>query len=357
MAGTLRNLLVRVGADVSGLRAGLNGAQKQVKSFGESVAGSLKGINGKIAGAMAGLSGGFLVASATQDAMQYEALMTTIGEALGESINSFKEWQNESANAMGFSRLQSAKTASLLSLNFRTIATGQEDLTQKTIKMMEAMAIISNKRGMNMTEVSDRVRSAMNGEADGADELGINVRVASLQMTKSFQEMANGKPWDQLSDSMRKTIIYNHLLTETANNLGSEMQNNTAMRMAEFTASLADLKLALGQAFLPILYNVLPYLTMMSQALYRVMTYVTAFMKALFGGFKFKAPVKKGDVANTQAQASALGDVGKEAEKAGKKSAKAGKKAKEAWTGTFGFDEVNTIDDPKEEAQEGAQVA
>jgi hypothetical protein len=355
MAGTLRNMLVRVGADVSGLRAGLNSAQKQVKGFGASVRDSLKGLSGQVATTMAGLSGGFFVASAVKDAMEFEALMTTIGEQLGKSIESFQEWQNESANALGFSRLQSAKTASLLSLNFRTIASSQEDLTQKTIKMMEGMAIISNKRGMYMTEVSDRIRSAMNGEADGADELGINVRVASLQMTESFQQMANGKPWDQLSDSMRKTIIYNHLLAETANNLGTEIQNNTAMRMQEFTSVLADVKLALGQAFLPILYSVLPTLTTLAQALYKVMVVIGGFMRALFGGgFKFKAPVGKGDVKNTQAQASAMKDVGKEAEKAGKKSASAGKKAKEAWTGTFGFDEVNTIDDPKDTAGAGA---
>ena len=38
--GTLRNLLVRVGADITGLRAGLKNAQKEVKYFGRNVTGS-----------------------------------------------------------------------------------------------------------------------------------------------------------------------------------------------------------------------------------------------------------------------------------------------------------------------------
>ena len=48
------------------------------------------------------------------------------------------------------------------------------------------------------------------------------------------------------------------------------MQDTTATRMAAFTASLADLRLALGQAFLPIMYTVLPILTKLAQALYTV---------------------------------------------------------------------------------------
>lgn len=348
IAGTLRNMLVRVGADVSGLRQGLKNAQKDVKYFGRNVSGSLKEMRGQIAGLAAGLGGGLLLKGGIQDAMRYEALMTTLGESMGESRKDFEKWAETVGRSMGFSRIQSAETANLLSLNFKKIATSQEDLVDKTTKMMETAAIISNKRGMTMQEVSDRIRSAMNQEADGADELGVNVRIAAVKTSQAYQEMANGQPWDKLSESMRKTILYHHILQQVSENLGSSMQDTTALRMAAFTASLADVKLALGQAFMPILYNVLPLLTKMAQALYRVLQVVAAFMRALFGGgFKYKAPVSKSDVDTTKEQANALGGVGEAAEKAGKKSAKAAKKSKEAWTGLFGFDEVNTIKDPE----------
>ena len=64
--------------------------------------------------------------------------------------------------------------------------------------MMEVAAVVANKRGMTMEEVSDRIRSAMNGEADGADELGVNVRIAAIKQSQAYQEMANGAPWDKL---------------------------------------------------------------------------------------------------------------------------------------------------------------
>ena len=345
----LRNLLVRVGADVSGLSAGLKKAQKDVKYFGRNVTGSLKEIQGKMAGLAGVLGGGMLMKSGLQDAMRYEALMTTLGETLGESRNQFEDWQKKTGRAMGFSMLQGAELANMLSLNFKSISTSTADLTNKTTKMMELAAVISNKRGMTMTEVSDRIRSAMNQEADGAQELGVDVRIAAIKAGESYRMMADGAPWDQLSENMRKTILYHHIFEQVNKNLGLTMQDTTAQRMAVFTATLADVRLALGQAFLPVLHVVLPILTALANGLIKVLQIFGAFMQALFGkGFKFKPPVSSGDVKNTQAQGKALDGVGKSADKAGKKSAKAGKKAKEAWSGTFGFDEVHTVDEPKD---------
>ena len=92
--------------------------------------------------------------------------------------------------------LQGAELANMLSLNFKSISKDTADLTNKTTKMMELAAVISNKRGMAMTEVSDRIRSAMNQEADGAQELGVDVRIASIKAGQAYQELANGAPWD-----------------------------------------------------------------------------------------------------------------------------------------------------------------
>ena len=120
--------------------------------------------------------------------MRYEALMTTLGESLGASRKDFEKWQNTVGRSMGFSKPARLQTASMLSLNFKTIATSQEDLTNKTTKMMEVAAVISNKRGMTMQETSDRIRAAMNQEADGADELGVNVRVSAIKRLRRIKK-------------------------------------------------------------------------------------------------------------------------------------------------------------------------
>jgi phage-related protein len=342
----LRNLLVRVGADITGLRAGLRNAQRDVQYFGRNVTGSMKEMKGAIGKTLAVLGSGAYLGAGIQDAMRYEALMTTLGESMGASRKDFEKWMETTGQAFGYSRIQAANTANILSLNFKKIATSQADLVAKTTKMMEVAGVIANKRGMTMEEVSDRIRSAMNQEADGADELGVNVRAAALMQTQAYKELGNNQPFDKLSEATRKTILYNAILEQVTQNLGATMQDTTAARMGAFTAALADVRMALGQAFLPILYRVLPLLTMMANALFKLLQVIAGFMRSLFGGgFKYKAPVQQADVKTTVAQGDALKGVGDAADKAGKKSAKAAKKSKEAWSGTFGFDEVNTIDD------------
>jgi hypothetical protein len=344
----LRNMLVRVGADVSQLKKGMREAQNSVAYFGRSVSDSMKGIKGSITNALAVGGTGFLFVQGAKDAMQYEALMSTLGESMGDSRKEFEKWQESVGNAFGFSKLQGAELANMLSLNFKSIATSTEDLVKKTTDMMELGAIISSKRGMAMAEVSDRIRSAMNQEADGAMELGVDVRIAAIKAGQAYQEMANGEPWDKLSENMRKTILYHHIFEQVSKNLGMTMQDTTAMRMASFTATLADLRMALGQAFLPILYTVLPILNRMAQALLRVVQVVGAFMRSLFGaGFKTQAQTTSkavaGGIAPIQGQADAVKDLGKAQEKTGKATKKASKEAKR---GIASFDEINQLQDP-----------
>jgi hypothetical protein len=46
----LRNLLLRVGADVSGLKKSMGDAERSVKYFGRSVGDAMKGLKGTLAG-------------------------------------------------------------------------------------------------------------------------------------------------------------------------------------------------------------------------------------------------------------------------------------------------------------------
>jgi hypothetical protein len=297
------------------------------------------GVKGDLARMMAGVGAGFAIKQGTEDAIKYEALMGTLNESMGNSIGKFQEWQNETGGAMGFGKLEGAKLANTLSLNFKKISSSTEDLVGRTTKMMETAAIISNKRGMLMSEVSDRIRSAMNQEADGADELGVNVRIAAIKTSQAYKEMANGVAWDKLNESMRKTILYHHILEQVSQNLGSTLQDNVQYRLGGFKASLEDVRLALGQAFLPILYTVLPILTSFMRYLERALQYVSAFFRALFG-YKVGTSEMLANAEATNAQASAMGGLGDATEDTAEKAKKA---AKEIKRGVAGFDEVHLL--------------
>lgn len=350
----LRNMLVRVGADVTGFRRGLTDASKSMTVFKSSMGKAMGGIKGLIASGLGAIAGGLFIQSGIEDAMKFEAIMATLGDTMGASMSDFVKWQETVGTSLGFSRLQSAQLANTLSLNFKMIASSQHDLVMKTTKMMEVASLIAQKRGMTMEEVSDRIRSAMNQEADGADELGVNVRIGAIQQSKAYKEMANGKPWAQLNSYQQKTILYNAILEQVTANLGTTVQDTAQKRMATFTASLLDVRLALGQAFLPIVYAVLPYLTAFMQGIYKALQWISAFSRALFGGFKYNPQLNKQTKEATQAtnaQTQAVGNLGRATAKAGKQAKQAGKDAK---GGVAGFDEVNTLAESSANAGVGA---
>lgn len=329
-----KNLLVRGGADFSGMKKALQKAQNDIKNFKENVSNSMKGIGA----ALASIGAGLYIKEATKDAAAFEAKMTTLSESLGNSIRDFQKWQETVGRSLGYSKLQSAELANTLSLNFKQFATSQQDLLDKTTKMMEVAALVANKRGMAMSEVSDRIRSAMNQEADGADELGVNVRVSAIQQSKAYQMMANGAPWEQLTTNMQKAILYHHILEQVSTNLGTTIQDTTSMRISVFTAALGDLRLALGQAFLPILHTVLPVLTAFINKLTSVISVVAQFTQALFG----KSTAQQQATAINQ-QANAVSGLSDSYKQAGKEVKKTGKEAKKASGFLAGFDEINQV--------------
>lgn len=178
-----------------------------------------------------------------------------------------------------------------------------------------------------------------------ADELGVNVRIAAIQTSQAYQQMADGKPWDQLSENMRKTILYHHILEQVSANLGLSLRDNTQLRLVQFQAALSDVRLALGQAFLPIVHVALPLLTALARKIEVVFQYISAFTRALFG-ITGKGATKN-TLAQTKAtvgQTKAVNNLGKATEKAGKKARKAGEEAKR---GVADFDEVHLLNETK----------
>lgn len=159
---------MRVGADTNGLTKGMKKAESSIKGFKGALAKGLGGIKGQVAGALASIGGALVMKDAIQDAMKYEALMGTVSERLGKNTKDFVQWQKTTGNAMGLSKVQAAELAVRLTGQFKKISTSTEDLMKKTTTMMKVVGIIHTKTGMSIEEISDRVRSAMNQEADGS---------------------------------------------------------------------------------------------------------------------------------------------------------------------------------------------
>jgi hypothetical protein len=338
----LRNLLVRVGADLSGLQKGMKQAQTQVNNFGRNANKSLK----LIGAAFAAIGVGAGIKSAIEDAMAYETAINQINRIMGQSADEFKKWAETTGNAFGYSRLEAAKAGATYGNLLMTFSKGADDTRQKTEDLMKATAVVSAATGRTMNDTFERIRSGLLGNTEAIEDLGINVNVAMLESTNAFKQFANGDSWDKLSFQVQQQIRYAAILEQAYKKYGDTIADSTATRLSTFVQSLNNVKLALGQAFLPILNVVLPILSALANRLAVVMGYVAQFVRALVG--------KKGDIpAQTTAlktQTAAVNGLGDATEKAGKQAKKAGKDAKR---GVAGFDQINQLADPSSGGDSG----
>jgi hypothetical protein len=342
--GVVKNIMVRAVADFSGLISGSKQAGDAIREMSNRMNSSTRGLTGSlgsIATKLAALAGIYVgldfLKDATSDAIQFEARMQTLNDRMGDSSGAFQKWADTTGKAMGYSKLQIAEYGNTYSNMLYDTAKSQADLEQRTTKLLEVSAIIRSKLGMKQEEVSQRIRSALNQEADGADELGINVRATAVEHSNAFKIMAAGvKNFSDLSSGMQKAILYQYILDEATRKYGTTLADNVATKTSVFVASLADLKLHLGQAFLPIWSTVLPSLTSLINWLDMAAQKVAVFFRVLFG-YSAQDPATKKTKDTTQAfkaQTTAVKDL-----------TDAHKKLQSS---VAGFDEVNTLSQPSD---------
>jgi hypothetical protein len=331
----LRNLLVRIGADLSGLQKGMNKAQKQVNNFSRNINNSLK----LVSAAFAAVGATMGIGAAVKDAMEYETAMNQVNRIMGKSADEFKKWAESTGAAFGYSRLEAAKAGATYGNLLSGFSQGADDTRKKTEDLMKATAVVSAATGRTMTDTFERIRSGLLGNTEAIEDLGINVNIAMIESTNAFKQFANGDSWDKLSFQVQQQIRYAAILEQAYTKYGDTIADSTSTRLSTFVQALNNVKLALGQAFLPILNVVLPILSALANRLAVVMGYVAQFVRALVG--------KKGDIpSQTKAlnsQSAAVSGLGDATEKAGKQAKKAGKDAKR---GVAGFDEINQLADP-----------
>lgn len=153
-----------------------------------------------------------------------------------------------------------------------------------------------------------------------------------IESTNAFKQFANGKSWQQLDFQTQQQIRLMAILEQANQKYGDSLANTTATQMQKFRAELNNVKLSLGQAFMPILNTVLPLLTALASKLAYVMNIVAQFTQALFG-----------KPAQAQAQATAISQQASAANDLGDSLKSAGKEAKKAKGSLAGFDEINNL--------------
>ncbi len=328
MAGK-SNFLVRGGADFSGIKREIQKTQATMSAFQVRTSKTMAAV-GKILGAVAV---GKLIKDSTAAAMGVESAMDNISRNMKNSSAVFQDWVNTQSKALGMGKAEAYKYGSIFSNLLGSFQDDAKETADSTQELMKAAAIISSKTGRTYEDTANRIRSGLLGSTEAIEDLGVYTNISMIESTAAFKKFAGSKSWAQLDFQTQQQIRLAAILEQTYARYGNTLADTTTTRQNQFTASLKNAQLALGQAFLPIYNAVLPALTRMAEALGAVINRIAQFSQALFG----KANV--GTVQNTEEQAAALSGLGDASESAGKQ-------AKKAQSALAGFDELNVLSKP-----------
>lgn len=317
------NFIIRGGADFSNINKSLVQTQKQFTTFQGGISKSMK-LVGSILG---GIAIGKFVKDSTTMAMSVESSMDNIARNMGESANVFQQWANTKSKYLGIAKAEAYSYGSTFSNLLGSFQSSTKETADSTQELMKASAIIASKTGKTYDDVANRIRSGMLGSTEAIEDLGVYTNVSMIESTNAFKKFANGKSWAQLDFKVQQQIRLAAILEQTYSRYGDTLANTTQSKQAVFLASLKNIQLNIGQAFLPIYNIALPALTSLANKLESLTSMFSAFSQSFFG----KAVTTQ--TSGIEDSTGAITDLGDATEKAGKQAKKS----------LASFDEINQL--------------
>ncbi len=315
------NFIVRGGFDCSEITKGLNSLQQQMKGFQSGFKKTIKRF-GIMFGAF---SLGKFVKNSLNEAGELKSAYTGLESILsgqGRSFASANKFINDYIND-GLIPLTDAITAYK---NLAARGYGDEQIQTVMSRLKDAAAF----GRQSAYTLGEAVKTATEGLKNENSVLVDNAGVTK-NVSKMWQDYAKsiGKTRDQLTQQEKIQAEVNGIIEETKFQVGdaAKYADEYAGRLSALGKILRDIKINLGNAFMPIANIVIPLLSSLARSISAVTATLAQFSQALFGkGTKEQTKA-------TQKKVTAMEDLGDATEKAGKQAKGA----------VAGFDEINQL--------------
>ena len=379
---TLDELKVMIDAEIAPFRKKMKEVENQVKGTSDQVKNATAKVReqsnsiGSAFGKLAKFAGFAILGKklldvgmySAQTALEVAASMNQIKRQMGESSQSFLKWVNDNANAMNMGVGEATNYGAVYSNLFSGFIKDTNKLSAYTAKMLQTSAVVAEGSGRSITDVMERIRSGLLGNTEAIEDLGINVNVAMIESTEAFKKFANGQSWQQLDYQTQQQIRLMAILEQATAKYGDTLSNSVNGSISLFKSLMKDSALNLGNSMLPIINAIMPVLNSFAMVLKNVTAKLAEFIALMFNK---KATVKDGvggavgDMGNAMKDAAGgAGDLADAVDDAGDSaggladnlgdSAKNAKKAAKELLGLMGFDEINILQKPKDDAAGGS---
>lgn len=211
--------------------------------------------------------------------------------AYGAAAGQYQAFATALSQQTGFTSQSILEAA----LSARTLSQNYGLTVQQTQRLIAVSADLARVRGIGVAESFERIQSAIRGEAEASEFLGLTLNATFLQ-----QNAANGayrQTFTTLTDAQRAQVVYNEVLRQSAQFSGLAAQAALGLDGAMGQASLSthNLSVALGQLIEPAVLTNLQAATTVALAL-------QAGLRGIAEAQRNVPQVQFGDVAKAAAQ-------------------------------------------------------
>ncbi len=334
----VKNLMVRAGADFSGLKKEMEKSQKAMNTFKEKMNSALKGIGVALAtlGSISYLKGS--IEAYDYQIEQETKLAVVMRQRMGateEMIQSVKDLASEQQKLGVIGDEVQLAGAQQLSTFLKS-----SDALKSLIPAMNNLAAQQKgvkATGEDMINIGNMMGKVMDGQVGALRRVGVSFSAAEEKVLKYGNEQ-------------ERAAMLAQVITNNVGEMNAALLNTPQGRMQQLMNSYGDFREELGKSvslirdlFVPLLQRIVDFATMVAKKLQTV----ALFINAIFGrSSSTKGQSQATKVTNQQTAAvGGLGDAYK----------KAGKEAKKAKGSLAGFDEVNSLADKSDAGKEGSK--
>ena len=241
-------LVLRIYADSSGVKKGVGEAQGQVASLKSNVAKNALAIKAALVG---GLAVG--AAAAIKAASDLGEAQNKANVVFGKSVGIVNKLGDESAASFGIAKSEALGAASAFGAMFDSAGLAESAAAGMSVKMTKLAGDMASFNNEDPSEMLDRLRSGLSGEAEPLRRFGVFISEARVQTEAYASGIA--KMGTELTDAQKIQARYNIILKDTKKqqgDFGRTVGSSLPNQIRVLRARLIDLAAALGKVLLPL---------------------------------------------------------------------------------------------------------
>lgn len=328
---------VRIKADLnhSNFDRGLVYMTKQVDTFGST----LKKIGGLVAVAFGTAALVNFGKESIKLASDIQEVQNVIDVTFGRGAAQIEEFAQSASEAYGLSELAAKQYTGTMGAMLKSSGLTASAAQEMSMALTGLSGDIASFYNLSTDLAFEKIRSGISGETEPLKQLGINMSVANLEAYALSKGIT--KSYNAMSQAEQVLLRYNYLLSVTTDAQGdfARTSGSFANQIRILQLNFDQLRIAVGNALIPIAQAVLPSINAIIAGLTKLAKVFAQVTALLFG----KSP----EVKTTSGIAASAGAAADATDKLAESTAGAGSAAKQAEKDMKGvlasFDELNIL--------------